>query len=139
MCWPGIIVDVDLAPANAHDLHLAEELLEEAKGRAFGGQELLKRRPHRETRRQRVTFAGPLQVQEKRRVPLAALVDAKETLVETVISQLVERYNPKKVWARDRWHLTTRFLRKVLSHTMAVHFCQQVGLSPLRFAELLTD
>jgi len=56
-----------------------------------------------------------------------------------VISQLVERYNAKKVWARDRWHLTTRFLRKVLSHTMAVHFCQQVGLSPLRFAELLTD
>jgi len=26
-----------------------------------------------------------------------------------------------------------------LSHTMAVYFCQQVGLSPLRFAQLLTD
>jgi len=85
-------------------------------------------------------FAGSLQVKEKARGALAALVDPKERRrIETVISQLVERYNAKKVWARDRWHLTTRFLRKVLSHTMAAHFCQQVGLSPLRFAELLTD
>ena len=32
MCWPGVIVDADVAPANAHDLHLAEKLLEDAKG-----------------------------------------------------------------------------------------------------------
>ena len=63
----------------------------------------------------------------------------KRRRIETVISQMAERYGAKKVWARDRWHLTSRFLRKVLSHTMAVYFCQQVGLSPLRFAELLTD
>lgn len=38
VCWPGVVVDVELAPANAHDLHLAEELLasEEAKGWALG-------------------------------------------------------------------------------------------------------
>jgi hypothetical protein len=27
VCWPGVIVDMDLAPANVHDLHMAEELL----------------------------------------------------------------------------------------------------------------
>lgn len=33
VCWPGVIVDVELAPANAHELRLAEELLvEEAEG-----------------------------------------------------------------------------------------------------------
>ncbi len=31
------------------------------------------------------------------------------------------------------------YAHKVLSYTVAVYFCQQVGLSPLRFAELLTD
>ncbi len=31
------------------------------------------------------------------------------------------------------------YAHKVLSHTVAVYFCQQVWLSPLRFAELLTD
>ncbi len=38
--------------------------------------------------------------------------------------QLVERYRAKKVWAQDRWHLTSRWLRKVLSHTMTVLLCQ---------------
>jgi hypothetical protein len=66
-----------------------------------------------------------------------ALVQKRRT-IETVISQLVERYRAKKVWAKERWHLTSGFMRKVLSHTMAVYFCQQIGLSPLRFAELLT-
>ena len=86
-------------------------------------------------------FAGPLQVQEERKATLALswLVQEKRRRIETVISQITERYRAKRVWARDRWHLTSRFLRKVLSHTIAVYFCQQVGLSPLRFAELLTD
>ncbi len=58
---------------------------------------------------------------------------------ETVISQLAERYGAKKVWAKDRWHLTSRWLRKFLRHTAAVYFCEQVGLPPLCFADLLTD
>jgi hypothetical protein len=49
------------------------------EGLGFGGQKLLECRPHRATRRQRVAFAGSLQVQEKGRGTLAALVDAKET------------------------------------------------------------
>ncbi|MDP8946848.1 MAG: hypothetical protein M3N09_01930 [Actinomycetota bacterium] len=56
-----------------------------------------------------------------------------------MISQLAERYGAKKVWAKDRWHLTSRWLRKFLRHTAAVYFCEQVGLPPLCFADLLTD
>jgi hypothetical protein len=54
----------------------------------------------------------------------------KRRRIETVISQLVECYNAKKRWARDRWHLTSRW-QKELSHTaVAVYFfCQRVGLS----------
>jgi hypothetical protein len=58
--------------------------------------------------------------------------------IETVASQLVERYRVKRVRARDRWHLTSRFLRKVLSHTCCVLLCQRERLSPLRFSELVT-
>ena len=36
--------------------------------------------------------------------------------VETVIGQLVERFNIEKVWARDVFHLTNRFTRKLLGH-----------------------
>ncbi len=65
----------------------------------------------------------------------------KRRRIETVFGQLVERYNAKKVWARDRWHLTSRFFRKILSHAVAGYFCQQEERlsSPLRFAELITD
>jgi hypothetical protein len=27
VCWPGVIVSVELAPANVHELRMAEELL----------------------------------------------------------------------------------------------------------------
>jgi hypothetical protein len=36
VCWPGVIVEVELAPANVHDLRLAEEMLEGAEGWALG-------------------------------------------------------------------------------------------------------
>ncbi len=63
----------------------------------------------------------------------------KRRRIETVISQLVQRYRAKKMWVRDRWHLTSRWLRKVLSHTFAIFLCQEAGLSVLRFSDLLTD
>jgi hypothetical protein len=44
----------------------------------------------------------------------------------------------KQVWARDAWHLWSRWQRKLLSHTMAVLGCQGSGLPPLRFAQLVT-
>ncbi len=61
-----------------------------------------------------------------------------ETVGSQLVSRLVERYRIKRVRARDRWHLTSRFWRKVLSHTCCVWLCQQAGLLPLRFSELLT-
>ena len=36
----------------------------------------------------------------------------KRRRIETVISQMAERYRAKRIWARDRWHLTSRWLRK---------------------------
>jgi hypothetical protein len=58
--------------------------------------------------------------------------------IETVIGQLVERYHATRVWARNAWHLWSRWQRKLLSHTIAVYLCQQTGLGSLRFADLLT-
>ncbi len=43
----------------------------------------------------------------------------------------------KRVWARDLWHLTSRLLRKVLSHTVAFLLNHRVGDQPLQLAKLL--
>ena len=56
-----------------------------------------------------------------------------------MIGQLVERYHAKRVWAQDAWHLWSRWQGKLLSHTLAVHLCQQFGLGSLQFADLLTS
>ncbi len=57
--------------------------------------------------------------------------------IETVLSQLAERYHAKRVQARDEWHLASRWLRKLASHTVAVLLCQRAGFAALAFAQLL--
>jgi hypothetical protein len=138
LCWPGVICGVDFAPANVHDLLLAEELLEGVSGHALGDRNYWSPELAKRLGEERLSLVVPYRSKKREEKPWPRWPVQKRRRIETVISQITERYRAKKVWARDRWHLTSRWLRKVLSHTMAVYFCQQVGLSPLRFAELLT-
>ena len=58
--------------------------------------------------------------------------------IDTVFSQLTERYSIKRMWARDLWHLTSRLLRKVLSHTVAFLLNHKLlGNPPLQLSKLL--
>ena len=139
VCWPGVIADVDLAPADAHELHLAEELLEGTEGWALGDRNYWSPDLTEWLGDEGLRLLAPYKSKKKEKKPWPCWLVQKRRRIETVISQMAERYQAKKVWARDRWHLTSRFLRKVLSHTMAVFLCQEADLSPLRFAELLTD
>ena len=139
VCWPGVIVEVDLAPANVHDLRLAEELLEDAEGWALADRNYWSPELAERLGEEGLSLLAPYKSKKREEKPWPSWLVQKRRRIETVVSQITERYRAKRVWARDRWHLTSRWLRKVLSHTMAVYFCQQVRLSPLRFAELLTD
>jgi len=59
-------------------------------------------------------------------------------LIETVIRQLQERFNIEKVWARDTWHLTNRFNRKILAHTVCL-WLNRHSHYPLQFERLLSQ
>jgi hypothetical protein len=59
--------------------------------------------------------------------------------IDAVFSQLVGRYSVKRVWARDMWHLASRLLRKVLSHTVAFLLNHRSGNQPLRLSKLLVQ
>jgi hypothetical protein len=139
VAWPGVIVGVDLAPADVHELHLAEELLQETKGWALGDRNYWSPELTQRLKDKGLRLLAPYKSKKREVVPWPRWLTQKRRRIETVISQLVVRYGAKKVWARDRWHLTSRWLRKVLSHTAVVYLSQQVGLPPLRFADLLTD
>lgn len=144
VCWPGVIVGFSLAPANVHELSVAEGLLEGAKGWVLGNRNYWSPNLSGWLGRQGLDLLAPYKSEkgEKKgeKTPWPRSLIHKRRRIETVFSQLVERYKAKKVRARDRWHLASRWLCKVLSHTVGVYLCQQAGLSsPLRFSELLTD
>lgn len=60
-------------------------------------------------------------------------------LIETVNGQLACRFHAKSTWAKDLWHLCSRILRKILSHTVAAWINVSLGHRPLDFASLVTD
>ena len=59
-------------------------------------------------------------------------------LVESVNSQLSERFQITKIKVKDLWHYQNRIFRKIMSHTVAVFLNMQIGNKPLQLA-LLND
>ena len=57
--------------------------------------------------------------------------------INTTFGQLVERSQTKRGWARDMWHLASRVLRMVLSHTVAALLNALLGNPPFQRARLL--
>mgnify|MGYP000333046426 CR=1 FL=1 len=140
VCWPGVIVGFSLPPANQHDLEVAEtDLLDGVQGWVLGDRNYWSPQRAEFLKRQGVHLVAPYKSAKREKHPWPRWLVWIRRRIETVIGQLVERYHAKKVWARDAWHLWSRWLRKVVSHTMAALLCQQAGLPPLRFSELLIN
>lgn len=75
---------------------------------------------------------------DKRSPSLVNFLMRIRRLIETVIGQLTERFNIEKVWARDTWHLTNRFNRKILAHTVCL-WLNRHSHYPLQFERLLSQ
>lgn len=140
VCWPGVIVGLELTPANIHDLKALEDLTDEVQGWLVADRNYWSPSRTETLAAQGLTLLTPYKSskREKRAWPLW-LVQTRRR-IETVFSQLVGRFQTKTVWARDVWHLQSRWLRKILAHTFAVFLSQQEALdSSLRFAQLLSS
>lgn len=138
--WPGVITEAELAPANTSDIAMAPHVLGRRRGWSLGDRNYWSPRLFERLRRQGLRLLAP----PRSKKPEAAsrwsfVLTQMRRRIETVIGQLTERFNVKKVWARDRWHVYSRWMRKIASHTMAVLLCRREGLPPLRFSELITD
>lgn len=120
VCWPGVIVGLHLSAANVHELPVAERLLERAQGWALGDRNYWSPALSERLAEQGLQLLAPYRSakREKKRWPLFLI--QKRRRIETVIGQLVERFQAKRVWARDRWHFFSRWLRKVMAHTLFV-------------------
>jgi hypothetical protein len=136
--WPGVVAAVQMAPADASDLALAPELVEGAIGQVLGDRNYWNPLLCEEVAPAGIAWCTPYRKRSQDPDPLGSRVLGRvRWRIETVAAQLVERYHLKRLWARDTWHLTSRILRKVLSHTLAVLLCLERGYPPLQFARLL--
>jgi hypothetical protein len=130
----GVILGYQLAPARAGEKAVLPEL-----GLPPGSVGIGDRNYWSPELRDRLAAAGVTLLApyyQKRRDPDpagSARLSAVRYRIETVNGQLAERYNIKRTWARDLWHLCHRLIRKVLSHTVAILLNLRAGHQPLQF------
>jgi hypothetical protein len=138
--WPGIVTGVSVAPANRSDLDLAPEVVDHLTGVVLGDRNYWDPRLSAELAEEGITLLAPYRHRAEDPTPVGShLLNRVRRQIETIASQLVERFHLKRVWARDAWHLTNRILRKVLSHTLAIRLnVAQSAEEPRQLAHLLT-
>ena len=91
-----------------------------------------------ELRQENVTLVAPFGSRKRDPRPrFSATLSRLRYRIDTVFGQLVDRYRVKRVWAKDIWHLNSRLLRKVLSHTIVFLLNQTQGNPPLQLGKLL--
>jgi hypothetical protein len=138
--WPGVIAEVLIAPANVSDLAMTDFLLEGVRGWVMGDRSYWSPERRKAFSQQGLALLAP----PKRREQDASCgwtswLTQKRRRIETVISQLTERFHAKRTWARDLLHLALRIFRKVLSHTLAVFLNSREGREPLQLSLLVTS
>ena len=139
VCWPGVISRISVAPANAHELSVLPELLESTRGFAVGDRNYCSPETREELARSMdVALLAPYRTKKRDPAPeKSAILSRLRYRIDTIFSQLTGRYSVKRVWAKDLWHLASRLLRKVLSHTVAFLLNHRAGSRPLQLAKLL--
>ena len=60
-------------------------------------------------------------------------------LIETVNSQLTERFGIARTRAHGLWHYQHRLIRKILAHTVTIFLNQTLGRPPLHFTDLVSE
>ncbi len=139
VCWPGVIMRFSIAPANVHELAIVPELVEgSSSGIIIGDRNYHSPKTREELWRMGIELLAPYSSKKSDPTPQrSALLSRLRYRIDTVFSQLTERYSIKRVWARDLWHLASRLLRKVLSHTVAFLLNHQLSNRPLQLSKLL--
>lgn len=127
----GLIVDFELAPASATDLHVGVELLsqhtdlnvigDKAYISAAQADELWK---HNRIR----LLTLPRKNQKVQLSPASRrFINAKRQIIETVNGQLNEQFHIETNHAHSFWGLCTRLYAKLTAHTLDIYINRMIG------------
>ena len=138
LSWPGVVTRFTIAPANVHELSVVPQLAVGTRGVLVGDRNYWSPRLAEELLHENVTLVAPFGSRKRDPRPrFSSTLSRLRYRIDTVFGQLVDRYQVKRVWARDIWHLRGRMIRKILSHTIAFLLNQAQGNPPLQLAKLL--
>ncbi len=136
----GMIIHYPLLPARPHDVQLTDELVAEFAGVVPADKGFIDavRQTLLEERHGVLLVTPPRKRMQARFAPAVLKTCARwRKRVETVGSQLSDRFAVGRMWARDLWHFQHRLIRKILAHTVGVFLNLQLGRTPLDLDGLL--
>lgn len=127
----GVILDFHLAPANASDLQVGLELLEEHTDLDVTGDKGYISAPEAERlwRERRIRLRTVPRRNQKVQLPPeeARRHNARRQIVETVNGQLVEQLGVQENHAHSFWGLCARLATKLTAHTLCVYLNRLLG------------
>jgi hypothetical protein len=136
----GVITASTFTAANVDERDVCPELTQRIYGLLLGDKGFIRPALKAELSEQGLHLQTPLRDNMEDSRPKAFLSWIKSTrrLIETVIGQLVDRFNIEKVRARNLWHKSSRWWRKILAHTVCIKINRDMGNEPLQFESLIT-
>ena len=136
----GIIEAAVLAPANAAETEVLWDLEPPTGSVGIGDRGYWSPGLTEELAQGGIRLLAPFKSKKRDPQPeRSRVLRGLHWLIETVNGQLAGRFQAKRTWAKDLWHLCNRMLRKILSHTIAAWVNVSRGHRPLDFASLVTE
>jgi hypothetical protein len=127
----GLILDFELAPANASDLTVGFELLSEHSDlRVVGDKGYISANMAEELRlNNRIHLHTLPRANQKQQVPasLRRLLNTVRQIIETVNGQLTEQFNIETNHAHSFWGLCARLYTKLTAHTLCIYLNRLLG------------
>jgi hypothetical protein len=129
----GMITHFPLLPARPHDIQFLDELVEHFVGVVPADKGFIDEFRQALLAEQGVVVITPPRKRMTTTVPRLVLKTCGRIrkCVETVGSQLAERFAVERIRVHDLWHFQHRLIRKVLAHTVGVFLNLQLGRPPL--------
>ncbi|MBM3262254.1 MAG: IS982 family transposase [candidate division Zixibacteria bacterium] len=142
----GLIVKADLVQAYGHDSTCRDNLLEGTKpystiigDKAFLALDWQKGCYEKDRILMLTPVKSNMKATEARKPFILPKIGSRlRRLIETVGSQLTERFHLNTMRARDPWHLLNLFYTKILAHTLCVFITIRLNRKPLDFDGLVT-
>ena len=135
----GVAVGVTITPANVDERDAAYDVLGAIEGLVLGDKGSIRPQFKADCEALGIDLQTPVRRNMKEGRPRwwLKLLQRVRKRIETVISQLEQRFGLAKTRARDAWYLTHQVTRKLLAHTVGVWLNLRQGREPLDLDGLL--